>query len=118
MYYHIDINQCEALSMELMQATTICKALADPNRLQVVQLLTEGEKCGCDLLEKLQIGQPTLSHHMKILCDCGLVTARKAAKWSYYSLDCDQWTAFLDYIDAIRCTCTCDGKTEGGCCCS
>ena len=118
MYYHIDINQCEVLSMELMQATTICKALADPNRLQIVQLLTEGEKCGCDLLEQLQIGQPTLSHHMKILCDCGLVTARKAAKWSYYSLVCDQWTEFRDFIDAIRCTCTCDGKTESGCCCT
>ena len=81
-------------------------------------LLTEGEKCGCDLLEQLQIGQPTLSHHMKNLCDCGLVTARKAAKWSYYSLVCDQWTEFRDFIDAIRCTCACDGKTESGCCCS
>ena len=40
------------------------------------------------------------------------------AKWSYYSLNCDQWTAFRDFIDAIRCTCTCDGKMEGGCCCS
>ena len=118
MYYHIDINQCEVLSLELMQATTICKALGDPNRLQIVQLLTEGEKCGCDLLEKLQIGQPTLSHHMKILCDCRLVTARKAAKWSYYSLDCDQWTAFRDFIDAIRCTCAVKEKSEGGCCCS
>ena len=104
--------------MELIQATTICKALADPNRLRIVQLLTDGEKCGCDLLEKLQIGQPTLSHHMKILCDCGLVMARKAAKWSYYTLACDQWTEFRDFIDAIRCTCVCDGKTESGCCCT
>ena len=102
--------------MELMQVSQICKALSDPNRLQIVQMLTQGEKCGCDLLEQLQIGQPTLSHHMKILGECGLISARKEAKWSYYSLNCDQWTAFRDYIESIRCTCTPDEK--GGCCCT
>ena len=91
--------------MELMQVSQICKALSDPNRLQIVQMLTQGEKCGCDLLEQLQIGQPTLSHHMKILGECGLISARKEAKWSYYSLNCDQWTAFRDYIESIRSTC-------------
>ena len=100
------------------QITVIFKALCDENRVQIFRLLQNGEKCACKLLEAMQCTQPTLSHHMKILCDCGLVTARKAAKWSYYSLNCDQWTAFRDFIDAIRCTCTCDGKMEGGCCCS
>ena len=104
--------------MELKQAMTICKALGDTNRLQIVQILTDGEKCGCELLEKLQIGQPTLSHHMKTLCECGLVSVRKEAKWSYYSLDCIQWTAFRDYIDAIRCTCSDTENTRSGCCCS
>lgn len=102
--------------MELIQVSRICKALSDPNRLQIVQMLTQAEKCGCDLLEQLQIGQPTLSHHMKVLSECGLVSIRKEAKWSHYSLNCDQWTAFRDYIEGIRFTCAPDEK--GRCCCT
>lgn len=100
--------------MELLQVSLICKALSDPNRLQIVQMLTRGEKCGCELLEKMQIGQPTLSHHMKVLGDCGLIAARKDGKWNHYSLNCAQWTAFRDAIEAIRCTCVSGDK--GGCC--
>ena len=101
--------------MELAQVSLICKALSDPNRLHILQILTSGEKCGCELLEQLQITQPTLSHHMKTLEDCELVSSRKKGKWSHYSLNCDQWTAFRDYIEAIRCACSTDEK--GGCCC-
>lgn len=53
------------------------KALADENRLAIMLLLQGGEKCGCILLEELNITQPTLSHHMRLLCDSGLVTGRK-----------------------------------------
>ena len=80
--------------MDLEQVSLICKALSDPNRLRIVRLLTGGEMCGCELLEQLQITQPTLSHHMKTLEDCGLVSSRKKAKWSYYSLNGERWTAF------------------------
>ncbi|MGF6990047.1 ArsR family transcriptional regulator [Lachnospiraceae bacterium PF1-21] len=65
----------------------IFKALCDPNRLKVLGLLQNGEKCACHLLAELEIGQPTLSHHMKILCDSGIVQARKEGKWSHYSFD-------------------------------
>lgn len=53
------------------------KALADENRLEIMLLLQQGEKCGCVLLEELNITQPTLSHHMKILCDSNFVIGRK-----------------------------------------
>ena len=69
--------------MDLDQISLICKALGDTSRLNIVKLLTQGEKCGCELLEQLQFGQPTLSHHMKVLSECGLVQVRKSAKWSY-----------------------------------
>ena len=59
--------------MNTIDVAVICKALGDSNRLQIVQMLSDGEKCGCKLLEAFQITQPTLSHHMKILCECGLV---------------------------------------------
>ncbi|MGI6635528.1 MAG: ArsR/SmtB family transcription factor [Christensenellales bacterium] len=65
----------------------IFKALCDPNRLTVLGLLRSGEKCACHLLEELEIGQPTLSHHMRILCDSGIVQSRKEGKWSYYSFN-------------------------------
>ena len=100
--------------MDREQVSLICKALGDTSRLNIVKLLTRGEKCGCELLEQLQIGQPTLSHHMKVLSECGLVQVRKSAKWSYYSLNCKQWIAFRDSIDAFRCACV--RNDEGRCC--
>lgn len=65
------------------------KALADENRLHILELLQRGERCACVLLENLHLSQPTLSHHMKILCDAGLVTGRKEGKWVYYTLNRD-----------------------------
>ena len=64
----------------------IFKALCDENRVQIMKLLRSGEKCACKLLDELNISQPTLSHHMKILCDSGLVIGRKEGKWMHYSI--------------------------------
>lgn len=64
----------------------VFKAFDDVNRLQILKLLGSSEKCACVLLEDLQISQSTLSHHMKILCDSGIVTGRKEGKWMYYSI--------------------------------
>lgn len=63
------------------------KALADPNRLQIIDFLSHGERCACKILEQLRISQPTLSHHMKILCEVELVHYRKEGKWMHYSLN-------------------------------
>ena len=64
----------------------VFKALSDTNRLMIVEMLACGEQCACRILDKFDITQPTLSHHMKILCDCGLVTGRKEGKWTFYSI--------------------------------
>lgn len=64
----------------------VFKAFCDENRLMILELLQSGERCACDLLENLDIGQSTLSHHMKILCDSGVVSARKEGKWTHYSI--------------------------------
>ena len=61
--------------------------LSDPNRFMIVEMLSCGELCAWVILEKFHIIQPTLSHHMKNLCDCGLVNGRKEGKWTYYSLN-------------------------------
>ena len=67
----------------------VFKAMGDENRLTILSLLQNGERCACKLQEALQISQPTLSHHMRILLDAGLVDARKDGKWIYYSLSKD-----------------------------
>lgn len=69
------------------EGARVFKALGDENRLQILNMLRGDEMCACQLLKKLNIGQSTLSHHMKILCDAELVFARKEGKWIYYSLN-------------------------------
>ena len=87
--------------MNTADVAVICKALGDSNRLQIVKMLSEGEKCGCKLLEAFDITQPTLSHHMKILCDCGLVNDRKEGKWHYYSINVEGWKKFNEFVSSI-----------------
>ena len=67
----------------------IFKSLSDENRIQIIKILRSGEKCACKLLDELQISQPTLSHHMKILCDAEIVNSRKEGKWMHYSINHD-----------------------------
>ena len=64
----------------------IFKAFCDPNRLMIIELLQDGDMCACKILEELDIVQSTLSHHMKILCESGLVESTKVGKWMHYSL--------------------------------
>ena len=87
--------------MNTLDVAVICKALGDSNRLQIIQMLSESEKCGCKLLEAFQITQPTLSHHMKILCESGLVNDRKEGKWHHYSLNKLVWKQFGDFINSV-----------------
>lgn len=98
----------------------ICKALGDPNRLRIVQLLTKGEKCGCELLDEFNITQPTLSHHMKVLGECGLTNDRKEGRWHYYSLNCDTFTELRDFVSSLTCDCSGVGNNNCGSalCCS
>jgi ArsR family transcriptional regulator len=81
----------------------VCKALGDSIRLQIVQMLASGERCACTLLGDLDITQPTLSHHMKILCASGLVMSRKDGKWCRYTLDCAALAAFKTAVENMQC---------------
>ena len=77
----------------------LIKALADENRLGILELLQGGEKCGCVLLEELRITQPTLSHHMKILCDTGIVDSCKDGKWMHYSLSLEGSNTLREMVE-------------------
>ena len=65
----------------------VLKAIAEPKRLRIVDMLSCGELCACKILEAFHITQPTLSHDMKLLVDAGLVNDRREGKNIYYSLN-------------------------------
>ena len=96
------------------------KALSDPNRIMIVDMLSCGELCACVILEKFNITQPTLSHHMKTLSDCGLVNGRKDGKWTHYSLNGEavrDFKAFLEEVTTANENCICHKIIiEGDCC--
>ena len=75
--------------MDERRTALVFKALCDENRIRILKLLCGGEKCACKLLEELNISQSTLSHHMKILCDSGIVTGRKQGTWMHYSISAE-----------------------------
>ena len=80
---------------------SVFKALCDENRIRILQMLHGGELCACKLLETLNITQPTLSHHMKILCDNGIVNVRKEGKWSHYSYSDNIDITLINMISSI-----------------
>lgn len=75
------------MDQQLKNDANVFKAFSDENRLYILGLLASGERCAGRLLEELQIGQSTLSHHMKILCDAGIVDGCKEGKWVNYSIN-------------------------------
>ncbi len=83
------------------------KALGDPARARIVEALSrpnavccsaDDQVCACDLERIVGLSQPTVSHHMKILTDAGLVQARKSGRWVYYRLDRDRFHSLAAYL--------------------
>lgn len=100
------------------ETARVFKAFCDENRLQILEMLRSGEKCACMLLDELQISQSTLSHHMKILCDSGIVRGRKEGKWVHYSIDpagAERAGKLLN--TQITLTDSTDSDMENVCCC-
>ncbi len=64
----------------------VFKAFCDEKRLRIIELLRGGEKCACVLIEKMDMPQSTLSYHMKILCESGVVDSRQEGKWTHYRI--------------------------------
>lgn len=88
----------------------VLKALSDETRLKIVDMLSCGELCACDILEEFSITQPTLSYHMKILSDCGLVNGVRDRSWVRYTLNkenADNAMSFLKDITSDKKDCIC-----------
>ena len=76
------------------------KALADPTRLEIVRLISgqEGPTCVCDIVDHFDLSQPTISHHLKVLRDAGLLSTSRMGIWSFYALDEDGVAAVSDAL--------------------
>ena len=94
------------------------KALSDANRLKIIDILSCGEKCACEILRDFNFTQPTLSHHMKVLIDCGIVESRKEGLSIYYSLNnsnCNKLILFLMNLITDTDDCICKDKSKREC---
>lgn len=104
---YIEKNECEVLYVNTAYENNakVFKAFCDTNRLMILEMLQSGEMCACKILERLNISQSTLSHHMKILCDSGIVSSRKEGKWTHYSMNsqgCDYAKKLLESLTALN----------------
>lgn len=88
----------------------VLKAISDPKRLRIVDMLSCGELCGCRILEAFHITQPTLSHDMKVLIEAGIVKDRREGKNIFYSLDQQRLATFKNTLQEIttrKANCVC-----------
>ena len=103
--------------MRYAEFALIFKALSDTTRLQIIDMLSCGELCACKILERFDITQPTLSYHMKVLMDSGIVTGKRDGAWMRYNLvpeRINEIVEFWQYITSEKPECICK---EGDCKC-
>lgn len=85
----------------MKEKADIFKALGDETRLTIIDMLSFGEICACKITEGLHLSQPTISHHMKILQQVGIVKARKDGRWMHYSIDKEKIEEIKKFITHI-----------------
>ncbi|PHK48518.1 ArsR/SmtB family transcription factor [Staphylococcus edaphicus] len=104
--------------MSYNELSAMLKVLADPSRLEIIDLLSCGELCACDLLEYFSFSQPTLSHHMKLLVANDLVVRRKEGNKHMYQLNhtlLESINQSLNGINASNQRCICKNLKLGEC---
>lgn len=107
--------------MDYVETSKVLKAISDPNRMKIIDILSCGSQCACDILEHFEFTQPSLSHHMKVLEKADIVSVSKQGQWHHYKLKEEFITSFMDNMmslfspneDDCVCTtknCTCKGE--------
>lgn len=105
-----------AVSSDLKRTLSRVKSLADENRLRILTLLANGERCVCDLQDELEIGQSLLSFHLKTLREAGLVADRKEGRWAYYALSSSGLQALEEFVSGLREAAEMVGAAPRRCC--
>ena len=104
--------------MSYKEIATLLKVLADPSRLEIIDLLSCGELCAADILKYFHFSQPTLSHHMKSLVDQNLIFTRKDGNKRFYKLNDELLTEINSNIELIHTSnhqCICKDMKKGEC---
>jgi len=101
---------------EARQHARVFKAFCDETRLAVLGLLRGGEQCACVLEKHVDVSQPTLSHHMKILVGSGVVSARKQGKWTYYAISAEGSARAAEMLTRITTVAPDETVKNEGCC--
>jgi ArsR family transcriptional regulator len=86
----------------LARSAQLFHALSDEARLEIIQILLDGEHCVCDLMTHIDAAQSRLSYHLKVLKDAGLVTDRREGRWSYYTLQRDAFVEAEGLLGDLR----------------
>ncbi|HLP23994.1 MAG TPA: metalloregulator ArsR/SmtB family transcription factor [Microbacteriaceae bacterium] len=95
------ISRRDAEDLSLM-----LKAVADPTRLQIISFITtskSSEACVCDITEAFDVSQPTISHHLKVLADAGLIAKDKRGTWAWYAVNTDRWKELAAVFQQTAC---------------
>lgn len=90
------------VSLDTQQITFGFRALGDPLRMQIIELLRTQELCVCELCEKLDVSQSKLSFHLKNLKEAQLLNARQQGRWMYYSLNLSQFALLKEYLASYQ----------------
>lgn len=90
------------LTIHPVEISALLKALADPVRMEVVQVLMGGERCVCELTEVLGLAQSRLSFHLKVMRQAGLLQAREEGRWVYYKLRPGAFTLLRSWLEMME----------------
>jgi ArsR family transcriptional regulator len=104
-----------AVDVATTRVAEVLKALAEPRRWEIVELLSCEELCVCHLAEHLAIAQPLVSHHLRVLREAGLVESEKHRQWTYYRLRPDALEELAEQIGAITSCCPTRGERRRSC---
>jgi len=100
------------MNQSYSEYASLFKAVSDETRLKIIDMLSCGEMCACDILEGLSISQSTLSYHMKILTESGLVNGKRDGAWMRYTLNNEKSKSVIEFLTLITsdkedCICKC-----------
>jgi ArsR family transcriptional regulator, arsenate/arsenite/antimonite-responsive transcriptional repressor len=91
-----------AVRTDYARAAQLFHALSDEIRLEVIDLLRDGERCVCELTDALDIAQPRLSWHLRALKEAGILNDRREGRWVYYSLARDTFEEAESVLSVLK----------------
>ncbi len=92
-------NRSIEMAVEKENLYLTFKGLADPQRIEILEILLLGEECNCNLCEKIEMPPSTLAHHLRVLTNANLVIPRREGKWTYYAINKEQFVLATDILN-------------------